>query len=138
MRKIKFLALALLAGSLLFACEKDKVDVQKYLEFSMPELFSGPFSTLTREQKKTRKKFVEVFTTNFYLDTLNLKAGFAISREDFLLEGLPESYYLDIIQACKDINRLISTDTVFGPLILKEYPMQMAQLREENAKMVID
>jgi hypothetical protein len=137
MKQVKSLVFVLLTGSLLFACEKDKVDVQKYLEFSLPEI-NCPFSLLTREQKKTRKKYLEVLTTYLYVDTLNRKAEWNISREDFLLEGLPESYYHEIVRAIEYLNLTFPLDTGLGPVFLKELPVLLIQTREELANMVID
>jgi hypothetical protein len=125
---LKNLILILFAGSIIFACSNNKED----LEISLDELIvqgnAINVSTLTKEQKKSYKRLVEVVATNLKVD--GDKIVF-IGKDKFVSEGFTGSLYDRFINDINTLNVSLSQDSAFRKVILHKLPVQMEKLRTE-------
>jgi hypothetical protein len=119
----------LILATVMISCNSEDINIEKYATFGIPEL-AQPDSVLTKEQLKTKRKLLEVICTN--LGVKDNKVVF-MSRNEFLKEGLSESYYNQMIECLNELNDL-SRDTTCRQQILENIPVAMAQMKEALRK----
>jgi hypothetical protein len=119
----------LFLATVLISCNSDDINMEKYATFGIPEL-AHPDSVLTKEQLKTKRKLQEIICTN--LGVKDNKIVF-MSRNEFLKEGLSESYYNQMIKCLNELNDL-SRDTTCRQQILEHIPVAMAKMKEALQK----
>jgi hypothetical protein len=128
MKPLKYLVLIFFAGSIMFACNNEKKDLQVNLYELLENRGAFFDTTISKKQKQAYKKLLEVIVTNLKFQDDRIVF---MDKDKFLSKGFTETLYGQFTQDIESANTAIAKDSLLLNVFREKFPAQMVKLKEK-------